>query len=135
MNALLGGASGASSNSTFYIVALDGHAASDIQQETYVPIRIDYCLWVYNFKREGITETVESALVYSATKSLMDIENIPSKLQIEMALKNIGTPKELRDEFISYVEDEKHLKNLKAYTKNLEIGLQNSIKTKYTSLF
>ena len=137
VNSLLGTASGASSNSTFYVIALDGHAADEEKgiEETYVPIRIDYCIWVYNFKREGITNTVESALVYQATKSLVDLENIPSKLQIEMALKNIGTPEKLRKEFIEFIEAEKPKDNLQAYSKNLDIELQNTLTKKYPTLF
>jgi len=129
INSLLGAATGASSNTTFYIIALDGHAATETEEESYVPVRIDYCLWVYNFKREGITETVESALVYQARKSLLDFENIPSKLQIEMALKNIGTPKSLRDEIIKYLDSNKQAQNLKTYSLGLEKNLQEEMKS------
>jgi hypothetical protein len=134
VNALLGAAKGASSNKSFYLIALDGHAANETQEESYVPVRIDYCLWVYNFKREGITDTVESALVYQARKSLLDFENIPSHLQIDMALKNIGTPKALRDELIEYLKNEKQTKNLKTYFLGLEKNVQENIKSIFPDL-
>lgn len=124
LNSLLGKASGATSSAQFYLIALDGHSAKSTteenQEETYVPVRIDYSLWVYSFKREGLTHQVESALVYHAQKSLLDYQNIPSKIQIEQSLKSIGVPKKLREETIQMILEEQgngKPKNLKAYSE------------------
>jgi hypothetical protein len=104
LNVLLGSASGATSTETYYIIALDGHAADPKAvpplEETYVAVRIDYSLWVYNFRREGLTQTVESAVVYSARRSTLDYEHMPSKLQIDQSLKDIGMPKAQRDQLL-----------------------------------
>jgi hypothetical protein len=132
LNTLLGSASGATSNCHYYIIALDGHAASNDSEETYVPVRIDYSLWVYNFKREGITTTQQSALAYHARKSLLDYSKIPSEIQIEQSLKNIGTPKALRDEIIKMIDVERNdqrPKNLVAYTENAPAAIRNVLKS------
>lgn len=132
LNVLLGAASGASENVAYYIIALDGHAKTQDSEETYVPVRLDYSLWVYNFQREGITDDVESALAYHARKSLLDYTDIPSRIQIEQSLKNIGTPKALRDEVIGMIEEERESarpKNLAAYAASAPLHVQNILKT------
>jgi hypothetical protein len=122
LNVLLGSAAGATSTDTYYIIALDGHAANPSAdppvEENYVAVRIDYSLWVYNFRREGITDSVESAVVYAARRSTLDYENMPSTLQIEQSLKDIGMPKQLRDELLSQLTKSKleREKNMLAYS-------------------
>ncbi len=125
LNVLLGGATGASSTATYYIIALDGHAADPSKtppiEETYVPVRIDYALWVYNFKRQGLTETVESAVVYHARRSTLDYNAIPGTVQMDQALKDIGLPKQQRDDLIKQInaEENKRVANLRAYSREV----------------
>lgn len=130
LNTLLGSAAGASQNAAYYLIALDGHAKDEQSEETYVPVRIDYSLWVYNFKKEGLKDTVESALAYHARKSLLDYSKIPSRIQIEQSLKNIGTPKELRNEIIEMIESERkngQPKNLVSYGCRLPLKMQEEL--------
>lgn len=123
LNVLLGAAAGATSTETYYIIALDGHAADPSKQldETYVPIRIDYALWVYNFHRQGLTDTVDSALVYRARRATLDYANMPSPVQIDQTLKDIGMPKAQRDALEAQInkEADKRAKNLRAYANEL----------------
>lgn len=126
LNVLLGAATGASSTATYYIIALDGHAADPSKtppvEETYVPVRIDYALWVYNFRRQGLTETVESAVVYHARRSTLDFAAMPGTVQMDQALKDIGLPKQQRDDLIKSItaEQSKRVANLRAYAR--EVG-------------
>lgn len=123
LNALLGNAKGASSNKKLYLITLDGHAADPEKgiEETYVPVRIDYCLWTYNFESSGITDIATSAVAYYAQSSLLDYANIPSNLQIEQSLKIIGIPEAYRKEILAQVEKERVLKrpiNLENYIES-----------------
>ena len=125
LNVLLGAASGASSTQTYYIIALDGHGADPSKtppvEETYVPVRIDYALWVYNFRRQGLTETVESAVAYHARRSTLDYEAIPSTVQMDQVLKDIGLPRQQREELIQQItaDKNKRMANLQAYSREV----------------
>lgn len=140
LDTLLGSAEGASQNVAYYLIALDGHAKDEEKQseETYVPVRIDYSLWVYNFKKEGLKDTVESALAYHARKSLLDYSKIPSRIQIEQSLKNIGTPKELRNEIIEMIESERkngQPKNVVSYGRRLPLKMQKELSQTFKTSF
>jgi hypothetical protein len=137
LNAMLGGAAGGSTTKTYYIIALDGHAADPSKtppvEETYVPVRIDYSLWVYNFNRTGITDMAQSAVVYRARKATLDYDSIPSSVQLEQILKNIGLPKAQRDELRALIEADatKRNKNLRAY---LDAEPNPEVRTRLRSL-
>lgn len=125
LNVLLGGATGASSTETYYIIALDGHDADSSKtppvEETYVPVRIDYSLWVYNFRRQGLTEAVESAVVYHARRATLDYDAIPSTVQMDQSLKDIGLPKQQREDVIKQItaEESRRVANLRAYSSEV----------------
>lgn len=120
MNTLLGQAKGGAKEKTYYVIALDGRAATATSEETYVPVRIDYCAWVYDLKSSGIVDQATHAFAYHARKSVVDFENCPSTLQMELSLKDIGTPSALRKQIIDMVErdrEKKQPRNLLAYTR------------------
>src|SRR5918992_2102446 len=77
VNAVLGNASGGVNESHYYIIALDGHAATNGSEETYVPVRIDYRLWVYDLQSKGIVDQATHAIAYHARKSIVDYEKVP----------------------------------------------------------
>src|SRR5918999_3366753 len=118
VNTVLGNASGGAHESHYYIIALDGHAATNGSEETYVPVRIDYRLWVYDLQSKGIVDQATHAIAYHARKSIVDYEKVPSALQMELSLKDIGTPKALRKEIIDMVESyRKGKKNAAAFAR------------------
>jgi hypothetical protein len=98
-----------------------------------VPVRIDYSLWVYNFNRTGITDMAQSAVVYRARKATLDYDSIPSSVQLEQILKNIGLPKAQRDELRALIEADatKRNKNLRAY---LDAEPNPEVRTRLRSL-
>jgi hypothetical protein len=118
VNTVLGNASGGVHESHYYIIALDGHGATDGSEETYVPVRIDYRLWAYDLQSKGIVDQATHAIAYHARKSIVNYEKVPSPLQMELSLKNIGTPKALRKEIIDMIESfRKGEKNAVAYAR------------------
>jgi hypothetical protein len=120
VNTVLGNASGGVQESHYYIIALDGHAAgANGSEETYVPVRLDYRLWAYDLQSKGIVDQATHAIAYHARKSIVDYEKVPSPLQMELSLKDIGMPKALREEIIKMVESyRKGEKNAAAYARN-----------------
>ncbi len=119
-NILLGQASGGAREKSYYVIALDGHAATATSEETYVPVRIDYCAWVYDLRSSGIVDEATHAMAYHARKSIVDFESCPSTSQMELSLKDIGTPSALRRQIIDMVERDREKKqpgNLLAYTR------------------
>ncbi|WP_426808048.1 hypothetical protein ABOC32_16885 [Pseudomonas sp. WOUb67] len=138
LDTLIGNSSGASSNKKLYLIALDGHAADRDKgiEETYVPVRIDYCLWTYNFESSGISDVATHAIAYYAQTSLLDYSNIPSNLQIDQSLKLIGIPQEYRNAIIEQVEKERGAKrplNLEKYLKSASPELRASAEKLYLS--
>jgi hypothetical protein len=124
LNTLLGAGGGASSNTSLYMIAMDGQPASATNPEdSQVVVRIDYCLWTYNFASTGIKTVAQSAVAYFARTSLINYNLIPSELAIEQILTVAGLRKELREELMAKIAKEKAEKGktqaLRAYAKAL----------------
>lgn len=136
LDTLIGNAFGTSSNKSLYLITLDGHAADPSKgiEETYVPVRIDYCIWTYNFSSKGIKDAANSAVAYYAQSSLLDYSNIPSNLQIDQSLKLIGIQKTYREEIIKQIEEErdgKRPKNIASYALGVSPELQKTISSQF----
>ena len=122
VNTLLGQARGAAVEKQYYLIALDGHAATASDPETYTPVRIDYCLWVYDLQSSGVVEQATHAMAYHARKSLLDYENCPKEVQIRQSMKLIGTPPDLIDQTVQMIrkdQKENGPANLPAYADSL----------------
>lgn len=135
LNTLLGAGGGSSSNTSLYMIAMDGLPAKDGQEDSQVVVRIDYCLWTYNFASTGVKDVAQSAIAYFARKSLIDYKHIGSEVAIEQLLTLTGLNKTLRDELMAKIAKEKaangKTKALNAYAQTFPNDVQNKIASHY----
>ena len=135
LNTLLGAGGGASSNTSLYMIAMDGKPAHEAEEDSQVVVRIDYCLWTYNFASSGVKDVVQSAVAYFARKSLIDYTHIGSEIAIEELLKITGLKKELRVELMEKIAKEKKEKGkppaLNAYVRLLPEEIRRKITHHY----
>lgn len=135
LNTLLGAGGGSSSNTSLYMIAMDGRPAQDGEEDSQVVVRIDYCLWTYNFASTGVKDVAQSAIAYFARKSLIDYQHIGSEVAIEQLLTLTGLKKSLRDELMAKIANEKEARGptsaLRAYVQNLPKELHSNIARHY----
>ncbi len=135
LNTLLGAGGGASSNTSLYMIAMDGQPAHDAEEDSQVVVRIDYCLWTYNFTSTGVKDVAQAAVAYFARKSLIDYRHIASDLAIEQLLTVTGLKKDLRDELLAKIEKERkvngHGPALRAYARHLPHEVGNRLAVHY----
>lgn len=135
LNTLLGAGSGASTNTSLYMVAMDGQPAHDNVEDSQVVVRIDYCLWTYNFASNGVKDVAQSAIAYFARKSLIDYSHIGSDVAIEQLLTLTGLSKALRDELMAKIAKEKENKGrtpaLNAYAGRLPDPVRENVTRHY----
>jgi hypothetical protein len=135
LNTLLGAGGGASSNTSLYMIAMDGRPASGSEEDSQVVVRIDYCLWTYNFTSNGVKDVAQSAVAYFARKSLIDYQHIASDVAVEQLLTLTGLKKELRDELLAKIAKEKAANGktpaLRAYAGMLPGALNTAITRHY----
>lgn len=135
LNTLLGAGGGSSSNTSLYMIAMDGRPAAGDEEDSQVVVRIDYCLWTYNFSSTGVKDVAQSAVAYFARKSLIDYQHICSEVAIEQLLTLTGLKKALRDELMAKIAKEKETKGktpaLNAYIRNLPSDLNAKIARHY----
>ena len=132
LNTLLGAGSGASANTSLYALALDGSEGSQ------VVVRIDYCLWTYNFLSTGVKDVAQSAVAYFARKSLIDYSLISSAVAIEEVLMVTGLKAEMREALKKKIAEEKAAKGktaeLMKYARELPTELASVVHKHYESL-
>jgi hypothetical protein len=135
LNTLLGAGSGSSSNTSLYMIAVDGRPAQDGEEGSQVVVRIDYCLWTYNFASAGVKDVAQCAIAYFVRKSLIDYQHIGSEVAIEQLLTLTGLKKTLRDELMAKIAEEKEAQGktlaLHAYARNLPRDLHTTIARHY----
>jgi len=107
LTAIFGSAAAGESYKAEYVITMAGHAKTNSEPDTRLPVGLDYAVWTYTFTRTGVKTYCQSAIAFAMRSSLIDYAKL-TDLDIFQLLRLQGTPPDLSKELSELIKANRH---------------------------